>query len=292
MTLATVYILLRGIHFASLMSMTGCLFFSLLLAPHRYRPRLSRQLARPVALGSLLTLLSAVLMLVVQTGLMSGDWHNVSNIRIWRAVLNTGFGQAWSWQLLFALMAALLLFASPRYRQPGMLISSLLQLTALAMVGHAAMHDGVQGMAQRTNHAVHLISASFWAGGLMPMCLLMYNARSNKIRADAIKTMMRFSRYGHLAVVLTIISGTLNSLFIANWQWPSLLFYYQLLLAKVLLVALMVAVALINRYLLVPRFRLAGASAQRHFIRLTQFELILALLVVALVSLFATLSPV
>lgn len=50
-------------------------------------------------------------------------------------------------------------------------------------------------------------------------------------------------------------------------------------------------VALINRYWLVPRFRVAGSGTQQKFIRMTQLELLLACGVVGLVSVFATLSP-
>jgi len=53
----------------------------------------------------------------------------------------------------------------------------------------------------------------------------------------------------------------------------------------------MIAIALTNRYLLVPRFRLAASNAAHLFIRLTQLELLLAIIVIGLVSVFATLSP-
>jgi len=292
MTLATFYIVLRGLHFSSLMLMTGSLFFSVWLAPRRYRPRLALALSMPVSAGVIIALLSAVAMLAVQTGLMSGDWHNIAVPSVWQAVLTTGFGRAWGWQLLLGLIGCMLLLVHHRLCQPALLVSGLLQLATLSLVGHAAMHDGVVGSAHRLNQAIHLIATSFWAGGLLPMCLLMRHARQTALRQEAIRTMMRFSRYGHLAVALAVLTGVMNSLFIADWQLPAWVLYYQLLVAKVVLVMLMIAIALINRYVLVPRFRTAGDRAQQQFIRLTQAELILALLVVALVSIFATLSPV
>jgi putative copper resistance protein D len=173
-----------------------------------------------------------------------------------------------------------------------LLLAGVLQLACMALIGHAAMRDGWPGLFQQLNHALHLIAAAFWTGGLLPLLLLMREARQIDRRTDAIRTMMRFSRYGHLAVALTLLSGLINSVMIAGWPltWHDSR-YIVLLLCKVLLVALMVLVALINRYWLVPRFRLAGSGTQQKFIRMTQLELLLACGVVGLVSVFATLSP-
>lgn len=53
----------------------------------------------------------------------------------------------------------------------------------------------------------------------------------------------------------------------------------------------MLVIAVVNRYVLVPRFRTQGRQAQTLFIRMTQTEVMLGTLVLALVSLFATLEP-
>ena len=119
----------------------------------------------------------------------------------------------------------------------------------------------------------------------------MRDARQIEFRADAIRCMMRFSRYGHVA--LALLTGVINSLLIAGsplrWHTNG---WSELLVVKVLLVLLMIGIALINRYLLVPRFRRTSGMAPHLFIRLTQLELLLAIGVIGLVSVFATLAPV
>jgi putative copper resistance protein D len=65
----------------------------------------------------------------------------------------------------------------------------------------------------------------------------------------------------------------------------------RFLLFKCALVALMVVIALANRYFLVPRFRPETGRAQQIFIRMTQAEVVLGALVLATVSLFATWEP-
>ena len=290
--MTTLWIVLRALHFAAVMLMTGSACYSALLAPRRYRPQLAQRLF-PLMKGSAwLALLTALAMLACQTVLMSGDSSHLTDADIWLAVLSTDFGTVWQGEILFSLLAAGALFVTGRVRSQLLLLAGVLQLVAMALIGHAAMRDGWPGVLQQCNHALHLLASAFWAGGLLPLLLLMREARQIDRRTDAIRTMMRFSRYGHLAVALTLLSGVINSLMIAGWPlaWQDSR-YIELLLCKVLLVAMMIGVALFNRYWLVPRFRLAGSGTQQKFIRMTQLELLLACGVVGLVSVFATLSP-
>ncbi len=291
MTLDFIYILCRAFHFGALMLFVGSLFFSALLAPRRYQPQLGQRFMPLLSGSALLVLFSALAILAAQAGLMSGDWRNISQPAIWRAVLSTGFGQAWRLQLLFALLACLCLLWRGAARQRLLLLCGFIQLCILALVGHAAMQAGWPGVIQRLNHAVHLTGASFWAGGLLPLLWVMRDARQPAWRGEAIYAMMRFSRYGHLAVALTLISGMINTAFIVGWPLPVNNPYRQWLLLKIGLVSVMVGTALFNRYYLVPRFRQAEGEAQRRFMRATQFELLLAVAVVLAVSLFATLQP-
>jgi len=292
MGLSTLWIALRALHFLAVLLLAGSAFYTALLAPRRYRPVLAQRLHRILVTTALLSLISALLMLATQTGLMSGDWRNVSDVETWLAVLSTRFGAIWRWELAFALVSMSAFLWRGILRQQVLLVSGLLQLIALAGVGHAAMRDGLPGLLQQSNHALHLIAAAFWTGGLYPLLILMREARHIAFRTDAIRCMMRFSRYGHLAVALALLTGVINSWLIAGspLNWPATL-WSAMLVMKVMLVMMMVGIALINRYYLVPRFRVAGSQALQNFIRLTQLELLLAVVVVGLVSVFATLSP-
>lgn len=291
MSLSVFYILCRWLHFAALISLAGGSLYTALMAPARFRSYLAERFKRLLAVSAVLSLCTAILLLAAQTGLMGNGWQDITDVQVWQAVLQTRFGQAWQWQLLLALAGVLALLLKGRGRQQLLLLSSVGQLTGLAFVGHAAMLDGGTGVLQRANQAVHLISAAFWAGGLLPVAMLMREARQQTTRYDAISTLMRFSRYGHLAVALVVVSGVINALLLLGWPPASFQLYSQLLLLKTLLVMLMCAVALANRYWLVPRFQRCGESAQRLFLRTTLAELLLSALVLLLVSIFATLEP-
>lgn len=273
------------------MSLAGGSLYTALMAPARFRGHLTQRFRLLLSCSALISLLTAVLLLAVQTALMGEGWQDVLRPEIWQAVWQTHFGQVWQWQLAAALLGAAALLLKGRLRQQLLLLSGAGQLAGLAFVGHAAMLDGVMGFLQRSNQIVHLLSAAFWAGGLLPVAMLMQDARQMTTRYDAIRTLMRFSRYGHLAVALVVISGVINALLLLGWPPGSFQLYSRLLLIKTLLVMLMCAVALFNRYWLVPRFQRSGENAQHAFLLTTLGELVLSALVLLLVSWFATLEP-
>ncbi|KGT86551.1 copper resistance protein CopD [Erwinia typographi] len=292
MSLGIFYILCRWLHFAALMSLAGASLFTALMTPARFRGYLAGRFSVLLSCSALLGMLTAILLLAAQTALMGNGWSDIGNAEVWLAVLQTRFGQVWQWQLVVAVAAVAALKLKGLVRQQMLLLCGAGQLVGLAFVGHAAMLDGGMGLLQRTNQAVHLLSAAFWAGGLVPVVMLMKEARQMATRYEAIRTLMRFSRYGHLAVALVVISGAINALLLLP-GWPPIHFglYSQLLLAKALLVLLMGCVAVFNRYWLVPRFQRSGENAQQKFLLTTLAELVLAALVLLLVSVFATLEP-
>jgi putative copper resistance protein D len=289
--LSALYISLRFVHFAALMVLLGSTICSVLLAPESFKPVLVRRLAGQWHTSIWLGLISAVLLLAAQAGLMGGGWGDAVDPQVWQAVLGTRFGAVWIWQISLGAVAVIVFLLKPRALQGVLLILAAAQLILLAGVGHAAMREGFLGGIQRLNHAVHLLSAGWWAGGLLPLLMCMRLARKPRWRPAAIAAMMRFSRYGHLAVAAVILTGIVNSLMILGWSLPLESRYAQLLLLKVALVAVMVTIALINRYLLVPRFADAAAVAQQRFIQLTWLEVILSVMVLLAVSTFATWEP-
>lgn len=287
--LSGVYVSLRFIHFISLMIAFGCVLYGAWWAPVTLR-RLLMQRFYPLMRHLLLaSALSALLMLMAQGGLMGNGWPDVWQPAIWQAVAGTQFGSAWVWQILLALVALVVVWLKPRRPARLLLILLCAQLLLLAGVGHAAMNEGWQGILQRTNHAVHLFCVASWFGGLLPFiyCLRLAHGRW---RQAAIYTMMRFSRYGHLAVAGAIASGIVNALFIqggliSDSPWG------RMLLFKCALVAAMVAIALVNRYVLVPRISASETRAEQLIVRTTQMEIVLGALALFAVSLFATWEP-
>lgn len=290
--LVAIWVTLRFIHFTALILALGCAISTCWLAPDAFKPVLARRVWRLWRMALVANLVSATLMLAVQGGMMAGGWGDVISPTIWQAVLTTQFGGVWLWQIILSTISLAVLLLKP-YRVGALLMVLLMgQVVLLAGVGHAVMAEGARGAFQQINHAIHLLSAAWWMGGLLPLLACMRLACKPRWRESAIRAMMRFSRYGHLAVALAIVTGIVNTLLIVGFPWPVDTRYLIMLWVKAALVAMMVAIAVYNRYALVPRFSQTAGIAQRQFITLTKVEWILSLLVVACVSLFATWEPV
>ncbi|MFZ1875056.1 MAG: copper homeostasis membrane protein CopD [Chania sp.] len=293
MTLATLFTLCRFAHFAAVMLMFGISLFTALLAPQRFSPLIIRDLHPLLLVSTWFAALTALLMLAVQAGLMGEGWGDTWQMAIWWAVLGTTFGEAWRWHLAVALLALLALRLPDPKRANVLTGCSVLLLISMAFIGHAAMHDGALGLAHRFNHALHLLAASYWFGCLLPLLVCLRYLSQPQWRSDALATLIRFSRWGHVAVALVILTGIVNSLMILG-HWPLNVdsAYQRLLLLKIALVALMVLVALVNRYVIVPTMHSTPTLAQRGLVMACWCEVVLGASVLLLVSLFATYAPV
>ncbi|MOA31028.1 Inner membrane protein YebZ [compost metagenome] len=138
-----------------------------------------------------------------------------------------------------------------------------------------------------------MLAAGYWFGSLLPLLVCLRYLAQPQSRSDAVTTLIRFSRWGHLAVALVVLTGVINSLIILG-RWPLDVDspYQRLLLFKTALVALMVMVALANRYAIVPAMSSMPQLAQRGLVLACWIEVGLGAGVLLLVSLFATYAPV
>ncbi|PVZ82776.1 copper resistance protein CopD [Serratia sp. S1B] len=293
MTLATWFVLCRFLHFAAVMLMFGFGLFNIFLSPLRISPQVNRDFYPLQRVAVWISAFTAVLMLALQAGLMGDGWGDTWQLTIWWAVLGTTFGKAWCWQLLFSLLAVLALLLAGAKRQAALLLCAVLLLINLAFVGHAVMHSGALGILQRINHAVHLLAVGYWFGCVIPMLICLRYLPQPQWHKDVVTALIRFSRWGHGAVMLVIITGVSNSLLILG-HWPREMnsAYQSLLLLKITLVALMILVALVNRYAIVPAMRTRPTLAQRGLVAGCWLQLILGASVLWLVSLLATSSPI
>ena len=102
---------------------------------------------------------------------------------------------------------------------------------------------------------------------------------------------MSFSFWGQFIVAAIVLTGVVNiALTSGRPPIPPTTPYRALLITKIILVAVMIALALFNRFVLAPRLKSRPAALSA--LRLTSIaEIALGSLVVALVSVFALLDP-
>ncbi|AWH87734.1 copper homeostasis membrane protein CopD [Limnobaculum parvum] len=292
MSLDTFYILFRLLHFSAVILLFGITVFVSCLSHGKLRLSLPYDLRRLLTYSLLIALLTSIGLLAIQSGLMGDGWSDTIKGSVIADVLSTTFGQAWCWQIIFTLTATVGLFLPVYWRFKLITLLAFLLLISLGFVGHVTLYSGTIGWLHRANHALHLISGGYWLGTLIPLLVCLRYVSVESYYFDVVRTLIRFSLVGHLAVLLVVLTGTINgALILQRWPiyWSSA--YLQLLGIKVILVMIMIIIALYNRYELVPKMNQQGGKAMRCFAFCTGLEIVLGMAVLSLVSLFATLSP-
>ncbi len=309
-------ILARAIHFIATMMAGGAVLFSALVTEPAFRKgggetRLAAKF-RPRLIwiawvGLIFAVLSGVAWLVLTTEEISD--HPLAEVFsegiVWTVLAQTGFGHAWLARFVLAgLLAGALLWTQPArqrdlHRWGSAAIAAAL-VGLLAWAGHAVGITGTEGAIHLTADVLHLIAAAAWVGALVPLALLLGAAGADQDDA-ALQTaqiaVLRFSTLGVASVAIILVTGIVNTWFLAG-SVPALAGtnYGHLLLLKVVLFLVMVSVAAVNRFRLTPRLALAqGTAADRHTLRQLErnsaVEALVAATILVIVAVLGTLPP-
>ncbi|QND52849.1 copper homeostasis membrane protein CopD [Phyllobacterium sp. 628] len=287
-------ILCRFVHNVSALFLWGAFAYVTLLVPEDLAFDIGQRLQISRNIAIITAVLTTALALPLQAGLIGDGWIDAVDITTIRAVLlETSVGHGWLIQAIAALLLLPALLLPLRKAHKVTVAASGLLLAGLAFTGHATMQEGWTGFAHRINDIVHVLSGGAWLGALVPVMLVLRNLRQPELRDEAQSALMRFSRAGHIAVALVIASGLINTFLVLGrfpTDWSS---SYQALLAlKIILVAILVGLAIINRYVFVPRMRIHESSSVRAIAYGTIAEIALGFVVIGLVAWFGMLEPV
>lgn len=280
-------IILRFALYVDVLLLFGLALFALYSADSalRFRPML-RGMALIAALLSVAGLLS-------MTRAMSGEtafaalWPHLQMM-----LRETDVGLAWAIRMI-ALTVLLI--------RPGAWLASIsggVALASLAWSGHGAMDEGALRFWHFLSDILHLLAAGAWLGAMLAL-LLMARGRVDAARLRLLIAAVKRFEWVGAAIVLTLtITGVMNYLFIVGPTLNDVLLstYGVLLTVKVLLFAVMLLLAALNRFHLGPALKQALRDADPTLVvnalrRSVRLELALALLIVALVAGLGTLSP-
>ncbi|NMZ37515.1 copper homeostasis membrane protein CopD [Pseudomonas proteolytica] len=280
--MATLLVLCRFLHFMVVLLMFGACVFRPWLLGTSPRPALDRQLSRITTLLAWLALGSGVSWLLLISASMAGTELAALDLATVQLVLGkTFFGKVWSLHLL--LNGLLVLSLLTPWHHVRLLLSALL-LATLAPVGHGAMLSGLSGQLLILNQMVHLLCVGAWLGGLLLLVLILRQAALYPLE----KILQRFSGVGYLLVAGLLVTGLINIRVLTGQFWPTPLFsgFALILLIKVLLVAGMLGLALLNR------LRINNCQQRVGQLQASvKLEWLLGVAAVAAVSLLGTLPP-
>jgi putative copper resistance protein D len=268
-------VLTRAIHFGAALWLFGEFVFFAVVAGPALRSvskdastdsgERERRLFRIAGPCVAIAIASAIVWLLLEAASMSGTPLVVAFNRqtLDVVVRETLFGRIWLVRLgVSLLLSAALWFAwrEPRRQGPILKIGGTLLAGAyaatLAWTGHAVGDTGADRYLHLASDAVHLLAAGAWVGALPALVSLLKRA-GGVARPEgfalAVSATRRFSTLGMVSVSALVVTGLVNAWYLVG-NVPALLSteYGRFLLWKLLIFAVMVALAAINRLRLTP----------------------------------------
>jgi putative copper resistance protein D len=261
------------------------------VAPKRLGEAIAASSNFLIVAASSFAVLSTFAWLPIEAAVIGESWQSALDRGTLSALLcDTAMGKAWLVRLALSLLlaAALLWRSTPIAR---LALSGLL-LASLALTGHANMDEGTRGVLHILNDALHLLAGGAWLGSLLALPGCLARLRDPAFCTEAKSALRRFSSAGHLAVALAIATGIVNTVLVLG-RWPTdfTSAYQMLLVVKIALVAGMTGLALVNRYIYVPRMVTHPDRAIIQIRNGTYAELALGAGVLGLVAFFGILDP-
>jgi len=304
----TFLIAARAVHYASTISLAGVFAFLCVVSGPDASSRLRRQLSLVAWAGLALALFSGSAWLLFVSAQMSGQpIADTLTQGVVATVLNrTRFGQVWELRFVLAIILAALLVMPQSWRgwlwRWGGLAFAAGLLASLAWAGHGASTPGRPGALHLAADMLHLLAAGAWLGSLLPLALLLAEARRGSDPGEAAavrRVVVRFSILAAVSVAVLLGAGLVNTWFLAG-AIPALIGteYGRLLLAKIAIFATLATVAAVNLLRMTPR--LAPATSERrplvraalgHLRRNALIEAGLGLCVLGIVAVLGILPP-
>ncbi len=273
--------LARAVYYVAIIVMFGAAVFPFYVG-HRASVGMPRWLTPVLAVTALLALIA---WLVAFTASLDGLGELMPTLGV--VLLESSFGTVWLVRLMAAFMIVLATFAQlPR---SVIAASAAVLLICEGWSGHAV----AWGTLGSVNFALHSLCAAFWLGGLLPLFQLMRSAhRGDFDLQDTETALRRFSAVATVAVAGVVATGVINT-----WHMlaraPSFAdLYVRVLTFKIVLVIVMIGMAGLNRYQILPRLRTVNRAVSLHWlVRSVAAEQLIGLLVLIDVSVLGTMNP-
>lgn len=194
-------------------------------------------------------------------------------------------GLATSWGLTVAVALATLIAGLFALWLDNRSVARSLAAPATAGIGFAFVVSGHASTAQPLLSApavfLHAVCVALWIGALLPLTL--------SVRAGDRVALQRFSRLIPLPLLILIVTGIALTFvefdrFDAFWTTD----YGLVLAAKLVVVLVMLTLAALNRYLLVPRLAITG---EQRLVTIIATEFALAIVILGIVGLWRFTPP-
>jgi putative copper resistance protein D len=291
----------RIVHFAATAIAVGDVIFRTAIAAPVLRPEatatalVETPTLRVSWLGLGVAVISGGIWLLLQAASMSGmPLNEALTAEVLSTVINdTQFGLVTTVRAGLAICLATCLFYDRVAIARWLGFAAALGFAAsLAWSGHAGSTVGETGYLHLAADGLHLMAAAAWIGGLASLILFLGAAYRSKTVSLVRDVVERFSIMGMVSVAVLLVTGFINAVILVGTVHALVATEYgRLLLLKLVLFALMLILALINRLLLTPRLSPSGNGVLRWLTRNSAIELALGLAILAVVGMLGTMHP-
>jgi putative copper resistance protein D len=231
--------------------------------------------------------------LLLEAAEVGDGWSSVFDPAILSGLaFETWLGRVWCVQVCLALCQCGLTISDRHLSAAVAIVGPSALALSFGFAGHGSSLQGTWGEILPVLLGVHILSAGAWVGGLPGVWLSLRNDQAFHVREELIQTVNRFSTMAQISVLVAVASGLCSLRLIAG-EWPLDLStpYRQLLTAKIVLVAVMLALAALNRFVLTPRLVTDPQVATMWLRRSVALEVALSITVLALVAQIGTMMP-
>lgn len=291
----------RAVHFAATAITVGAVIFRTVIAASAFRADAVAPAAfdaptlRMSRLGLGVAVISGAIWLLLEAASMSGmplDEAMAADV-LSTVIKETQFGQVTTLRAGLAVcLAVCLVYRRTAVAQWLGFAAAVAFAASLAWIGHAGSTAGEAGYLHLAADALHLTATAAWIGGLASLILFLGAAHQSKAILVTRDVVRRFSIMGMVSVLTLLLTGFINAaILVGSIHTLIVTDYGRLLLLKLVLVALMLILALINRLVLTPRLAPFGNGALRWLTRNSTVELALGLAILAIVGLLGTMHP-
>jgi copper transport protein len=232
--------------------------------------------------AALMAGLASIVALGFQGLAMTGaPWKGLRDPHIWLAGAGTATAQFAAMLTLGLLLQRISLRAAPRLRAPLLAGAAALVILAYATTGHVY----AIGAAASAALAIHVACALFWVSALLPLLARLRDA-------EPAEAMRRFSQLALPAVIVLVLAGAVIAcLQVQHLNEMTTTAYGMALTAKLILVALALGCAAVNRWVLTPAIDRGDAGALRRAFVSIRVELVLLAGILALTAALGQLTP-
>ncbi len=294
------YATVRGLNYIGIFGLLGSIGLAFLLASGRvretsgaFRVAATKGAAALGLVSGALLAVSVPLRLQAQSHALFGNGINGERFSL---ILNSAWGSAWSIQAIGTVVALAGMVVARRGMRSGWMLAGLGALGIVAtpgLLGHAAAVEPFRGLALFAD-AVHVLGVGVWLGTLLGILLvavpLVRHEADGRKGATLESVVSGFSPIALVAVGAVFLTGLIASSFqltaVADlWSTP----YGRLLSAKLMVVAVVMALGAFNWRRVRPRTAEAGGDGR--LLRTAGAELAAATLVVALTAVLVAVPP-